>query len=58
MDSKLEYKRNNKSDGEMTTLPLFKIRTDQDQVPLDKDVELLQLLRLAKSKDQEDSIRW
>ena len=35
----------------MTTLPLFKIKTNQDQVPLDKDREFLQLLRLARLED-------
>ena len=40
----------------MTTLPLFKIRTDQDQMPSDKDEKLSQLLGLAKSEDQEDDV--
>ena len=35
----------------MMTLPLIKIRNNQDQVPLDEDVELLQLLELARSVD-------
>ena len=41
----------------MTTLALFKIRTHQDQMPPDKDGELLQLLGLAKLKDQNDCVR-
>ena len=41
INSKLEYECNNKSNGKMITLPLFKIRTNHDQVPLDKDRELL-----------------
>ena len=42
----------------MTTLPLFKISTDQDQVPPDEDKELSELLGLAKLEDQEDGIEW
>ena len=42
----------------MTTLPLFKIRTNKDQVPPDKDGELLQLLGLARPEDQEDGMGW
>ena len=42
----------------MTTLPFFKIRTDQDRVPLDKDEKSSQFLGLAKSEDQEDDVRW
>ena len=42
----------------MMTLPLFKIKIDQNQVPLDKDGELSQLLGLAKSEDQKDGVRW
>ena len=42
----------------MMTLPLLKIRTDQDQVPPDEDEELSQLLRLARSEDQEDGVEW
>ena len=40
----------------MTTLPLFKIRTNQDQVPPDEDEESSRLLKLAKSEDQEDGV--
>ena len=40
----------------MTTLPLFKIRTDKDQVPPDEDRKLSQLLGLVKSEDQEDAV--
>ena len=58
MDSKLEYERNNESNREMTTLRFFKIRTDQDRVPPDKDGESSQLLGLARLEDQEYGIRW
>ena len=57
IDSKLKYKRNNQSDGKMTTLPLFKIRTNQNQVPPDEDRELSQLLGFARLEDQEDGVR-
>ena len=40
----------------MMTLPLFQIRTDQDQVPSDKDEKLSQLLKLARLEDQEDGV--
>ena len=40
----------------MTTLPLFKIKTDQDQVPSDENEELSQLLGFARSEDQEDGV--
>ena len=41
----------------MTTLPFFKIKTDQNQMPPDEDRELSQLLRLLRLEDQEDGIR-
>ena len=41
----------------MTILPLFKIRTNQDQVSPDKDGELSQLLGFARLEDQEDGVR-
>ena len=41
----------------MTTLLLFKIRTDKDRVPPDEDKKLLQLLGLARSEDQKDGVR-
>ena len=40
----------------MIILPLFKIRTYQDQVPLDEDGELSQFLEFARSEDQEDGV--
>ena len=40
----------------MTTLLFFKIKTDQNQVPPDKDGELSQLLGLATSEDQKDGV--
>ena len=41
----------------MTTLPLFKIRTNQDRVPLNEDEKLSQLLGLARLEDQEHGVR-
>lgn len=41
----------------MMILLLFKIQTNQDQVPLDEDKELSKLLGLAKFEDQEDGVR-
>ena len=58
IDSKLEYERDNKSNGAMTTLPFFKIRTNQDQVPLYAGEELSQLLLLARLEDQKDAVGW
>lgn len=40
----------------MTTLPFFEIRTNQDQVPLDKDDESSKLPGLARSEDQEKGV--
>ena len=40
----------------MTTLPLFKIRTNQERVSPNENRELSQLLRLARSEDQENSV--
>ena len=37
----------------MTTLFLLKIRTDQDQIPLDEDKKFSQLLGLARLENQE-----
>ena len=37
-------------------LPLFKIRTNEDPVPLDKDGELSQLLGFVRLKNQEDGV--
>ena len=42
----------------MTTLPLFKIKTNYNQVPPDENEKSSQLLGLAKSEDQEDGVRW
>ena len=41
----------------MTILPLFKIKTDQDQVHPNKDEELSQLLGFARSEDQKDNVK-
>ena len=40
----------------MTTLSLFKIKTNQDQVAPDEDEKSSQLLGLARLEDQEDCI--
>ena len=42
----------------MTNLPLFKIRTNQDRVPLDKDKKLSKLLGFVGLEDQEDGVGW
>ena len=42
----------------MTTLPLFIIRINQDQMLPDKDEESSKLLELVKSEDQEDGVGW
>ena len=39
------------------TLPLFKIRIDQDQMLPNEDEKLSQLLKLTRSEDQEDGKR-
>ena len=39
IDSELKCKYNNESNGEITTLPLLKIRTNQNRVPPDEDKE-------------------
>ena len=41
----------------MTIILFFKIRIDQDQVPLDKDGKPSQLLGLVRSEDQKDGVR-
>ena len=41
----------------MTTLFLFKIKTNQNQVPSDEDGELSQLLGFARLEDQKDDVR-
>ena len=51
INSERKYERNNESNGEITTLLLFKIRTNQDQVPPDEDEELSQFLGLARLED-------
>ena len=42
----------------MTTVPLFKIKTDQDRVSPDQYAELSQFLEVARLEDQEDGGRW
>ena len=42
----------------MTTLPIFEIRLNQDQVPLYEDEKSSQLLELAKLEDWEDDVGW
>ena len=56
IDSKLKYKCNKESNREMTTLPLFKIRINKDQVPPDKDKKSSQFLEFATFEDQEDGV--
>lgn len=41
----------------MMTLSFFRIKTNQDQVLLNKDNELSKLSELARSEDQEKGVR-